>query len=161
MELTDVLKTNQVFKGLTDEEVKHIAEICCEKKYDGGSIIFEEKSKGSGMYILVQGQVDIQMTMGIDDEPATVHVIREGEVFGELSLVDRTPRSATAKTAGPSSVFILEADRFDELCNKNHRIGLIVMKNIARIVTSRLRETNIKYTESLIWERLSTNLDEK
>ena len=159
MELMSILKNNQLFKGLSDKEVEHIAAICEKKEYDGSSIIFKEKSKGSGMYILIQGQVDIQMSMGIDDEPATVHVIREGEVFGELSLVDRTARSATAKAAGPSITFILDADSFDELCDKNHRIGLIVMRNIARIVTSRLRETNIKYTESLIWEKLSTDIE--
>jgi len=159
MELISVLKKNQLFKGLNEEEVNHIAAICQKKEFKGNSVIFKEKSKDSGMFILIQGQVDIQMTMGDDDELATVHVIHEGEVFGELSLVDRSPRSATAKTAGPSLVFILEADKFDELCNKNHRIGLIVMKNIAQIVTSRLRETNIKYTESLIWERLGNDLD--
>jgi CRP/FNR family cyclic AMP-dependent transcriptional regulator len=157
MELFTILKNNKIFSGLTDEEIKSIVIICSEQKFDGGSIIFEENSKGSGMYILVKGQVDIQMCMGADDELATVHVIHEGEVFGELSLVDRAPRSATAKAAGHSLAFVLDADRFDELCEKNSHIGLIVMRNIAQIVTARLRETNIKYTESLIWERLDAD----
>jgi CRP/FNR family cyclic AMP-dependent transcriptional regulator len=154
MELFNILKNNKIFSGLTDGEIKSIVAICSEQKFDGGSIIFEENSKGSGMYILVKGQVDIQMCMGADDELATVHVIHEGEVFGELTLVDRATRSATAKAAGPSLAFVLDADRFDKLCEENYRIGLIVMKNIAQIVTARLRETNIKYTESLIWEKL-------
>ncbi|MBN1696774.1 MAG: cyclic nucleotide-binding domain-containing protein [Spirochaetales bacterium] len=157
MELFGILKNNSIFGGLTDDEIKSIVAICTEQKFESGSVIFEENSEGSGMYILVKGQVDIQMSMGADDELATVHVIHEGEIFGELTLVDRATRSATAKAAGPALAFVLDADRFDGLCGENNRIGLIVMRNIARIVTARLRETNIKYTESLIWERLGSD----
>ena len=97
------------------------------------------------------------MSMGIDSELATVHVIKEGEVFGELALVDKAPRSASTKVAGDSKTFLLEADSFEKLCADNYRIGFVVMRNLAKIVTSRLRETNIKYTESLIWEQLSSD----
>jgi CRP-like cAMP-binding protein len=160
MELFNILKSNKLFDGLNDEEVGKVAEICNKKEYDVGSVIFNEGSNGTGMYILVEGQVDIQMSMGIDDEPSTVHVIHEREVFGELSLVDRIPRSATARSAGKSVAFLLEADKFKDLSRNNTRIGYIVMRNIAHIVSSRLRKTNIKYTESLIWEKLSSDLNE-
>jgi CRP-like cAMP-binding protein len=72
--------------------------------------------------------------------------------------VDRAPRSATAKAAGNSRTFLLDADQFDKLIKKNSHIGFVIMKNIARIVVTRLRETNIKYTESLIWEKLGSNI---
>jgi CRP/FNR family cyclic AMP-dependent transcriptional regulator len=160
MELFNILKSNILFKGLNDEEVNLIASTCYEKKYEGGTIIFKEQSKGTGMFILLKGQVDIQMSMGIDEEPVTVHVIREGEVFGELSLVDAAPRSATARAAGEVIAFILEAEKFENLSRENSRIGYTVMRNIALIVTARLRETNIKYTESLIWEKLSSDINE-
>lgn len=160
MELFAILKSNDLFKGLSDDDVNQIAEICEKNVFKAGSIIFKEQSKGTGMYILVKGKVDIQMSMGIDDEPATVHVIKEGEVFGELSLVDKAPRSATARAGIESIAFVLEANRFEELNQKNSCIGFIVMRNIARIVSSRLRKTNIKYTESLIWESLCSDIEE-
>jgi CRP/FNR family cyclic AMP-dependent transcriptional regulator len=158
MDLFDALSSNQIFKGLDNEEVKEIALTCSEKNYPNGAVIFTETSSDCGMYILVSGQVDIQMNIGIDTELATVKVIHEGEVFGELSLVDRAPRSAAAKAAGDSKTYHLNADKFDELVAKNSRIGFVVMKNIAKIVSSRLRETNIKYTESLIWEKLTSTI---
>ncbi|MBN1798091.1 MAG: cyclic nucleotide-binding domain-containing protein [Spirochaetales bacterium] len=160
MDLIKILKNNQIFRGLNDEELQEIAKICYEKEFSNGSIIFDEDSSGTGMYILVKGQVDIQMNMGIETELATVHVIKEGEVFGELSLVDKAPRSATTKAAGDSIAFILESEKFENLCRTNAHIGFVVMKNIAEIVSARLRETNIKYTESLIWERLSSDSNE-
>jgi CRP-like cAMP-binding protein len=159
MDLLNALAKCEIFKGMDGSEIKSVAGICQEKDYANGSIIFNEASGDCGMYILVQGQVDIQMTLGIDSAPATVHVIRDGEVFGELSLVDRAPRSATAKSAGDSKTFVLEADAFENLVKTNSHIGYVVMKNIARIVTTRLRETNIKYTESLIWTRLSSSIE--
>jgi CRP/FNR family cyclic AMP-dependent transcriptional regulator len=159
MELLEILKDNEIFKGLNDEEVKEIAGICFRKEYKNGSIIFEENSKGSEMYILVEGKVDIQMSMGIETDLATVHIIEPGEIFGELSLVDKSPRSATTKAAGDAVTYILEADKFENLVTANYRIGYTVMKNIARIVSTRLRERNIKYTESLIWERLGSKLE--
>jgi CRP/FNR family cyclic AMP-dependent transcriptional regulator len=159
MELLEILKDNEIFKGLNDEEVKEVAGICYKKEYKNGSIIFEENSKGSEMYILIEGKVDIQMSMGIASDLATVHIIEAGEIFGELTLVDRGLRSATTKAAGDAVAFILEADKFERLINDNYRIGYIVMRNIARIVSTRLRERNIKYTESLIWERLSSKLE--
>jgi CRP/FNR family cyclic AMP-dependent transcriptional regulator len=155
MDLVNILRNNQIFNDLNDEELQEIAKICYEKKFSNGDVIFKEGSSGTGMYILAKGQVDIQMSMGIESELATVHVIKEGEVFGELSLVDKVSRSATTKAAGDSVTFILESEKFENLCNANAHIGFIVMKNIAEIVSSRLRETNIKYTESLIWEKLS------
>lgn len=158
MELFEILRGNEIFKGLNDEEVKKVAEICYKREYKNGTIIFEENSTGSEMYILIEGKVDIQMSMGIDDL-ATVHIIEAGEIFGELSLVDRGQRSATIKAAGDAVAFILEADRFERLVDDNYRIGYIVMGNIARIVSIRLRERNIKYTESLIWERLSSKIE--
>ena len=159
MDLFSVLKNNQIFQGLNDEEVNEIASICHEKDFTNGSTIFEEGSSGTAMYFLLQGQVDIQMSMGSDTELATVHVVKEGDVFGELSLIDKAPRSAFTKAAGDSKTFILEAAKFEDLCKKNHHIGFIVMRNIAQLVSSRLRETNIKYTESLIWENLSSDLE--
>lgn len=156
MELLEILKGNEIFKGLNDVEVKEVAEICYKREYKNGSIIFEENSMGSEMYILIEGKVDIQMSMGIETDLATVHIIKAGEIFGELSLVDRGPRSATTKAVGDAVAFILEADKFERLVDANYRIGYIVMGNIARIVSIRLRERNIKYTESLIWERLSS-----
>jgi CRP/FNR family transcriptional regulator, cyclic AMP receptor protein len=159
MDLLNALAKCAIFKGLDDGEMHSVAAICQEKDYANGAIIFNESSRDCGMYILVQGQVDIQMTLGIDSAPATVHVIRDGEVFGELSLVDRAPRSATAKSAGDSRTFVLEADAFESLVKTNSHIGYVVMKNIARIVTTRLRDTNIKYTESLIWTRLSSSIE--
>jgi len=157
MDLFNILKNNQIFKGLNDEEVNDIAKICYEKEFKNGSTIFQESSSGTGMYILIQGQVDIQMSMGLESDLATVHVVKEGKVFGELSLVDKAPRSDSTKVVGNSRAFILEADKFESLCDKNYRIGFIVMRNIAKIVSTRLRDTNIKYTESLIWERLSSD----
>lgn len=157
MELIEILKNNAIFKGLTDQEIQKLADICYEKEYKTGELIFEDNSVGSAMYVIIKGQVDIQMNMGMDDELATVHVIKEGEIFGELSLVDRAPRSAAAKAAGVTKTFILEADKFDKLVQNNSHIGYIFMRNIAHIVSSRLRETNIRYTESLIWERLSSD----
>ncbi len=159
MELFNAIKNSEIFSGLTDEEIEEIAGICNEKTYDNETIIFEEKSTGSEMYILCRGKVDIQTNIGLDTELATVHVIKEGEIFGELSLIDRAPRSATANAAGDAQVFILELNEFEKLVESNYRIGYVIMKNIAQIVSTRLRERIVKYTESLIWKELSADMD--
>jgi CRP-like cAMP-binding protein len=59
MEPFEILKDNEILKGLNEEEVKEIAEICIRKEYKNGSIIFEENRKDSEMYIPLEGKADM------------------------------------------------------------------------------------------------------
>ena len=151
MKRWETLNMIGLFVGLNLEELEGIAQICEERNYNAGEKIFTEDTPGTELYILRKGKVLIELaTKGRDTTP--VHLVEEGQVFGELALIDQGTRSATAKAITDCDVLVLKQDKFYQLCEKNNHIGYVVIKNIATVMASRLRKTNLQLLSSLLWK---------
>ena len=72
------------------------------RTYEDGEVIFREGDKGEGMYVIQAGKVKItkQTTSG----EVTLSVLEDGDIFGEMALFDKLPRSATATASGEARV---------------------------------------------------------
>ena len=81
------------------------------RDYKDGSIILEENSIGKEMYVILSGKVDIIKKKGSAE--TTLATLEEGDFFGEMSLFDNSPRSATVKASG--DVKLLEINQKDFL----------------------------------------------
>ena len=97
---------------------------------DAGKEIFKEGEVGNAMYVIQEGSVRISKT--IDGKPHTLAVMTKGEFFGEMAIVTRVKRSATATAAG--TVRLLEFDRagFVGMIEKNARVGLSIIDTLCR-----------------------------
>lgn len=152
MERRKLLKKVDIFKGLSDEEIADIDRLCEEREYRKNEIILSENSLGNEIFILKKGKIRIDLAVKGRDDSATVHRIAEGQTFGELALVDRGRRCATACSEMDSTVLVIGRERLQELFEQNHRIGYVVMKNIAALLAVRLRKTNLQLIASILWE---------
>ncbi|MBT5875943.1 MAG: cyclic nucleotide-binding domain-containing protein, partial [Candidatus Latescibacteria bacterium] len=76
-----------------------------------------------------------------------------GMIFGEISLVDGSPRSAGARTMEETSVLEIMSEDIRAVMDKHPRIGYVIMKNLATVLSARLRNTNIWLRNELIWSR--------
>jgi CRP/FNR family cyclic AMP-dependent transcriptional regulator len=157
----DILQQVDVFDDLSAEQLGQIIEVCEEKTYDIGELIFRENTASDELYVIVDGLVDIQVdprTLGIESDdtpgPTTIATLRRGQVFGEVALVDQGLRSASARTAAPNTR-LLEINRGDfiELCENDYQIGYTVMRNIAADLSLKIRNTDFMVREQLLWQR--------
>ena len=103
--IATVLSQNILFRNLTKKELKFIEKIVHIRKYRAGEYIFRQNENGVGMYIIVNGSVNISiiddvLMEGDKEKEVVVARLETGDFFGELSLVeDISKRSATAAAA--------------------------------------------------------------
>jgi CRP-like cAMP-binding protein len=103
-------------------------------KLDPGQIIFSTGDPGHQMFIVRTGTVDIR----IGD--TVIETVGQGGIFGELALVDSSPRSATAIAGGDCTLVMVEQRSFNDLLRRVPGLGLEIMK----VMANRLRRTSPK-----------------
>ena len=70
-----------------------------------------------------------------------IGVIRQGEIFGEMSIIEDLPRVADLVTDVDSKLVVIDRFEFENLMNKNNHLGKIVMKNVAKGLSRKLRRS--------------------
>jgi CRP/FNR family transcriptional regulator len=157
MAYTYVLEQVDIFDELTQSQLEHIGKLCVEKSYNKDEVIFEENSPSREFYIIVDGEVDIQVdpdTIGDGTnsyQPKTIAHLRRGQSFGELAIIDPGVRSASAKCASENCrLLMIDREDFVKLLESDYQIGYIVMRNFAVDLSLRIRQTNMLVRESLM-----------
>jgi CRP-like cAMP-binding protein len=154
---TYVLEQVDIFEELTAEQLALINDICSEQSYSQGEVIFEENSPSHEFCIIIEGEVEIQVdpdTIGSGEDeyqPSTIAVLRRGQSFGEVAIVDPGVRSASAR-CGSKSCKLLVIDRTDflKLLTSDYQMGYVVMRNFAADLALKIRQTNLLVRESLM-----------
>ena len=129
-----ILKSLDLFKDTPENILADLAPLMHQKEYEEGSIIFNEGETGDSMYIIYQGNIRIHK------EKTTLAILKEREVFGELSLLDADTRSATATTNTDCILFKIDQEPFYELLDERPEVA----KGFIKILCQRLRAMNEK-----------------
>ncbi|MCR8629610.1 Crp/Fnr family transcriptional regulator [Paenibacillus radicis (ex Xue et al. 2023)] len=135
--MIDFLSKVPLFINLNSSQLTSISNICSKKSFRSGTILFNEKELGSVFYIVFNGSVKIYNTSTTGEEKI-LSLFKSGDSFGELSLIDGKPRSASAQTLEDSVLIALDAKHFLELLKNNFDISLCIMRELC----NRLRDTN-------------------
>ena len=143
-EKIDGIKKTAIFKNLSNEDFNQIAEVAKEIFYKKGSIIFEENSMADAFYIISKGIVEI-LKRGENGVQEILAIKKDGDVFGEMAVIDDLPRSATIKARTDITLLKLSKDIFNELLKSFSHISI----EIARSICSTVRSTNINYIRDL------------
>lgn len=145
MDLLEVLGRVELFEGLSGDELASVGEICRPATFRAGETITRQGDTGGEFYIVCEGLVEVlRDNPGEPSAPLSVVNLGRGQIFGEMSLVDRGPRSATVRSVGDTLVQILRAEEFDRLCSQNLRVGYVVMRNMAADLSFKLRHRYLK-----------------
>jgi CRP/FNR family transcriptional regulator, cyclic AMP receptor protein len=139
----NVLKGLAIFSDLDDHAVRDLSAMFEERIYVQGEIIFEEGTVGNSMMVITSGQVRISQTQGPDVEEALI-ILKEGDVFGEMALIEDLPRSATTIAHTNVIIFEISRDHFLNYIGRDCSNGLKIVLKLARTLSSRLRETDNK-----------------
>ena len=115
---------------------------------DPGDIIFEEGSTTVFMFVIAHGELEILKENSLGEQMVIAN-IGAGQTVGEMSLVDGSSRSAGARAAEFSTLLILPKANFDKICGESPKLGLMIMRKIANLMSQRLRWTSGRLVESV------------
>lgn len=139
-----ILANLPVFRDLTEKELTRIAKICSEKFFRAGEVIFRDCSPGTDMYIVLSGKVAIKLESITPSCEIGLTTVNPGEVFGEFSLLDQEPRSATATAIEDTQTLVVNGERMWQLFEEQSHIGFIVLRNLVNTICAKIRRTNKK-----------------
>lgn len=150
-------------EGLTDEEVLLVGAVGLKRVFERGAIIIEEATRGDELYVLCAGRVEVEMIKPGSDETRTIHLtsLEAGTVLGEIALVDHTFRSARVTALTTAETLLLPCPALNAVLEKYPRIGYVVMRNLARVMCHRLRETNFRLQVELVWSRAEAKSEKR
>jgi CRP-like cAMP-binding protein len=141
-DVQQLLKSISLFRGLNHEQLRRIAQLTYPETYHAADIIFEQDVEGDKMYVVSKGQVEIRVK-GSTGAVNSVLILGQGQVFGEMALIDQGTRSATVVALqNETEVYAIAGDEFSALCNGDTAIGYIMMRNIAQDLSLKIRHQN-------------------
>lgn len=141
-----ILRKVPLFATMSDGEMREFERLIHRRQFKAGETIFWEGEPGVGMYIIQQGVVSIVKHYPGKEREALV-LLHEGEFFGELALLDESPRSASAIAQESAKILgLFRPDLFD-LLERKPRVGNKFLFQLALVVGERLKNSNAEMQE--------------
>ncbi|HXG38484.1 MAG TPA: cyclic nucleotide-binding domain-containing protein [Bacteroidota bacterium] len=137
----ELLSKVPAFADLSIRELREVAQIVHKREYRANEPVFYQGDPGLGMYIIQEGKVSITIADqdGVEKELA---VLSAGDFFGEIALLDESPRSASAVCLTDCLLIGFFRPDLFEIIEKNSRLGIKIVLKLAEIVAQRLRTTD-------------------
>lgn len=138
----DLLRRVNLFRGLNDDQIARMARITKPESYARRAVIFAQHSAGDKMYVVGEGAVEVRIA-DADGSVQSALNLGAGQVFGEMALLDRGPRSASVLAAQDDTiVYAIRDTDFRALCENDTDLGYIIMRNIAVELSLKMRHQN-------------------
>ena len=133
----EILKKVTLFDGLTEEALEHLLQATTRKNYPKDTTLVAENEMGETLYMILTGRVKVT-NIGPDGKEVILSVLGHGEFFGEMSLLDREPRSANVVTMEKTEMMLLRRKEFLNLLENNKEI----LSRLLATISGRLRHAN-------------------
>lgn len=139
-EVTPLLKKISVFGGLNNNQFNEIFKLLKTVTYDEGEFIYKRGDPSSHIYIIKQGEVK----MLLDNEGVVLELIsfRQGDCFGETSVIGIQSHSSSALAVKPTELIVLEPSSLLNIFETDKEIFGMLILNIARETSRRLHQSN-------------------
>lgn len=145
-----VANSNSLSHGLAEDEIGALAGTVEIEEFEPNEFIVKEDDDSRDMLIILSGVASIELKLSPDDDSAVqLSKIRKGGVIGEFSFIDGSKRSANIKALEKCVVLRMQYEALNELCEKNHTLGYKIMRNLAGLMSQRLRSTNFELRSHL------------
>ena len=145
------LESSKLFRDLSPADMENVRRVAQERSYAPNQVIFREGDPGDGIYVVKEGIVAlVKVVAHGESRPISRSV--EGDLFGEMAVLDNNPRSLGVVAEGPATVYFIERTALLELLDRTPRLATAVVREISK----RIRDFNDKYTKEVLeGERLS------
>ena len=134
----DLLKGVELFSELNEEQLEMIANLVIVKNYNRDeTVVLEGDDSVQALYLIATGSVQVYMT-GVDGRETILSFLERGDFFGEMSLIDGEPRSASVRTVSDAKLLVIPRDSFLSLIRKSPEISMGLLSDLCK----RLRKAN-------------------
>lgn len=140
--LRSLLPELAIFGGLAEDELDKVMTLLEWRTFEKGDVIARQGDIGSVMYIVGRGQCDVTVEVGDGAEPLVLATVGPGACLGEMALIDIKPRSASIRAASSCGLFLLTNSDFLHLYEWNLHTYTLMVLNVARELSRRLRRSN-------------------
>ena len=153
MVTVESLKRVEILIGLTEEQLARVLQICQTRVYQNQDIIVREREPSDEIYVINRGSAEVILSGGrVTAEalaapgPDAIISLGQGQIFGEMALIDMGPRSATVRcTSDGSELYVIRREDFVQLCEQDTDIGYKVMRNLSAELSFKLRHRNLSW----------------
>ncbi len=145
-----------IFEHLSASDHDTLAGLWHPRELDNGDTLFHVGEKGDAMYVVQKGAIEIKIPVQGPKKEIAVSVLREGEFFGELSIVDGLPRTASAVAIEHTHLLEMKRDAFIRFLLDRPAVAISMVSEIGK----RLRATN-ELVQSLASKNVNVEMDER
>jgi len=138
-ERAEMLEKTPLSKDFSWRELEELSKYMSAEMFTKNTSIFEEGDKQAFMCVIFKGKVDILKESGKENKLITS--IGPGRIFGEMSVIDGSTRSATAKASEDTIIMVLTKQEFNRILDEKPRMGAKILQKISIVMSQRLRET--------------------
>ena len=146
--MIQLLKKINLFETLLEHELTKIEKICRNEVMAKDTVIFKEGDAGDRCFIILKGEVRISKFIPNIGEEALA-VLKPGDYFGEMALIDNFPRSAHAIVNSDAELLSINKTELDKILILDHELGYKLLWAFTKTLSKRLRETNEKMASFL------------
>jgi CRP/FNR family transcriptional regulator, cyclic AMP receptor protein len=115
--------------------------------FDQGAVIFKENDDGNEMFIIIQGMVEIRKSTG-QSSSKILTALQKGDMFGEMAIIEKQPRSATAVAVQPTRVLVLNEKLYENMIGSNPDFA----RKMNKVLSERIRRA-----DAIIQNIMTTN----
>jgi diguanylate cyclase (GGDEF)-like protein len=139
-----------IFSMLSESEMEDVLDSLHAIEFDEGETIFTEGDTGNTLFIVVYGKISISIRL-TDGREREIAEFAAGDFFGEMSIFENAPRSATCRTKGESALLYLQKEDFMKLIQDHPYIAIKIMYRMLNITSQRLRDTGEFLSDMVMW----------
>lgn len=144
------LKAVGIFSLLERAEIEGMLAHLSSRDLAEGELLFSEGDEGNELYIIREGGVRVSIRLP-DGSEHVIALLGPGDFFGEMSIFDSAPRSASCRATAASSLYSLSKAGFTAIIDQNPRIALKLMYRMLNVTTQRLRDTSSIVSDMVTW----------
>ncbi len=137
--MEEILARNPLFSGLQDFYLKELISRGEMKSWPAGTQIISEGESGDAVYFILSGRVNVTL-YGEEGREIVLAVLKEGDMFGELSIIDDQPRSANVEAVKKLECLVINKASFLGYLSTHHKVYM----RLFAYLTGRLREATRK-----------------
>lgn len=149
--MREAIASSYLAVGLDEAGIDLLTQIASQHRYHPGEMMTRQDDLEAHLMILASGRGEIRAYA-----EEAIYFLRPGMPFGEVSLIDEKPRSATVIAVEESDVVCLPAEDLRALISERPDVGVILLRNLARVLCSRLRASNQQLAAAMTMEQLRT-----
>ncbi len=152
------LREVRLFKGIAEPELTTLAQTLRERPLKRGQVLVREGEAGEEMFVVLRGSMVISKAVTGRVEQVLAR-IGPGDFFGEMSLFDRSPRSATVQADSDATLLVLDREALRRLTEQSPRAAAAFFQALVQVFIERLRASGDLVAEVTRWGLEATGLD--